>query len=253
MRKILFLVLVLLSSYLYSCDCGIETVVNKFAYSAFVAKGKIIKNYKNSRGENVYKADIKIDKLYKGEKVESVFVYGRSDEKMGTSCDIFIPVETELIFYAHKDKSGRLIIGMCSGLLYLNKKPSREKEKEIRELKMLKSLSKLNDKDVNKVKLYPSKIGSLLDDLKGSDSKKKYGIYKLIFSKKLRLKRIKVVDGFTDKNIDEKIKRIFKNVKWELLRDRDSIKLKNNYTYFLDIYHYPKEKNNKSFYTIFNL
>ncbi|AZJ31751.1 hypothetical protein SAMN05444344_2499 [Tenacibaculum mesophilum] len=253
MRRFLFLGILLYSSYLYPCDCGIETIVNKFAHSSFVAKGKIIKNYKNLKGENVYKADIKIDKLYKGEKIESIFVYGRSDEKMGTSCDIFIPEETELIFYAHKDKSGRLIIGMCSGLLYLNKESSREKEKEIRELKILKSLSKLNDRDINKVKLYSSEIGDLLDDLKGYDSKKKYGIYKLIFSKKLRLKRIKVVDGFTDKNVDKKIKRILKNVKWEPLRYRDSIKLKNNYIYFLDIYHYSREKNNKSFYTIFNL
>ncbi|MBA6155004.1 hypothetical protein H3Z83_00500 [Tenacibaculum sp. S7007] len=253
MKNFLFCLSILLSNSIYSCDCGVETVVNKFAHSTFVAKGKIIKNYNNLKGENIYKADIEIKDLYKGSKVKSVFVYGRSDNKIGTSCDIFIPEGTELILYAHKDKFNRLIIGMCSGLLYLNRKTYYSKEKKTRELKMLKSLSKLKEKDINKVKLYSSELSDSLATLKGVDSKKKYGVYKLKFSKKLKLKDIKTVDGFTEKSIDKRVKRILTNTTWELLKDRDSVKLESNYNYFIDIYHYPKDKKNKSFYTKFNL
>ncbi|MDT0685089.1 hypothetical protein [Autumnicola psychrophila] len=139
MKKFLLIILFLVSSRVLACDCDPPDITEKFVQSEFVADVTIIKIYPNEKNERGYKADIKINKLYKGEPIKSVHVYGRSDHKFQSSCDILIPVDTQLIAYARKNKNGNYGIGMCSGLLYLNGTTPQRKKREVEILEMFKS------------------------------------------------------------------------------------------------------------------
>ena len=141
MKKIIQIILLLFSGAVFACICDPPKVTEKYIESDFVAKAKIIKNYKNVSSEELYKADILISELFKGESLKSIYVAGRSDGNMGSSCSIFIPENTELIIYARKDKDGKYRIGMCSGLLYINKSNPKIQKRELEILKMLKIMS----------------------------------------------------------------------------------------------------------------
>ncbi len=78
---------------------------------------------------------------YKGKLLKSIYVQGRNTSNeldIGSSCAIFIKEGTELIAYGRKDKKGRTTIGMCSGLLYLDGKYSKDEKRELSILKTLK-------------------------------------------------------------------------------------------------------------------
>lgn len=120
MKHILQIVLLLFSVGIFACDCNRREITEKYIQSEFVANITITKIYPNQKNEKGYKADIKINDLYKGKKLKSIYIYGRSDNRIGSSCDIYIPVNTKLIAYAEKNSDGNFGIGMCSGIMYLD-------------------------------------------------------------------------------------------------------------------------------------
>lgn len=122
MKSILQITIFLFSIGVFACDCDEPKITEKYVESEFIVNVTIIKIYPNQKNEQGYRVDIKINELFKGERLKSIYVYGRSDNGIGTSCDIYIPVNTKLVAYARKNKGGNFGIGMCSGLLYLNKK-----------------------------------------------------------------------------------------------------------------------------------
>jgi len=141
MKNIFQITILLFSIGVFACDCDEPKIKEKFIKSEFVANVTILKIYPNQKNEQGYKADIKINELYKGEQLKSIYIYGRSDNGIGSSCDIYIPKNTELIAYARKNKDGNFGIGMCSGLLYLNK---TNQKRQKRELDILKTFKKNN-------------------------------------------------------------------------------------------------------------
>jgi len=254
MKYFVIIVIFLFSLKTYSCSCESRTVSNKFAQSEFVAKGKIVKNYKNKGDETVYKSDIIIFDLYKGPQLKSIYVSGNNGANIMTSCDIFIAEETELIFYAYKSNQGKYTIGMCSGLVYLNrKKSSKLIRSQNREFKILKSLQKLENKVFNKLKFYSSDLSENLKSLNGLKIKKEYGVFELVFDKKLSILKINSISNFKNKNIDKEVIKILKSSPWKLAGKYKDGYQKKQYKYIIDIYYYPKEGHNKSFLSIFNL
>ena len=105
-------VLLLAAEDVLACDCSHRNLTDKYMQSDFVATIKITRVYQNAGEEEIYKADIQITELFKGDSPTSVYVYGRSDGTLGSSCAIYIPENTELVAYARKDaqyaiRSGR--------------------------------------------------------------------------------------------------------------------------------------------------
>ncbi|WP_281233754.1 hypothetical protein [Flavobacterium gelatinilyticum] len=139
MKKISQIVLLLFSFPLFACICDDSAITEKYIESDFVAKIKIVKNYKNENSEELYKTEFIINELFKGENLKAIYVAGRSDGSMGSSCSIFIPENTQLIVYARKNKDGKYVIGMCSGLLYLGKTNLKKQKRELDILKTFKS------------------------------------------------------------------------------------------------------------------
>ena len=131
MRKILQIIIFFYSAGVLACTCDDPMITEKFIGSDFVAKAKIVRNYKNESSKELYRADIVISELFKGEKQTSIYVAGRSDGNMGSSCAIFIPENTELIIYARKNEDGKYSVGICSGLLYLNNRNFKRQKREL--------------------------------------------------------------------------------------------------------------------------
>lgn len=250
MKKIIQIILLLFSGVVFACTCNPPKVTEKYIESDFVAKAKIIKNYKNVSSEELYKADILISELFKGESLKSIYVAGRSDGNMGSSCSIFIPENTELIIYARKDKDGKYRIGMCSGLLYINKSNPKIQKRELEILKMFKSKNIVFTDKINYRE--KSDIHADLKKFKGIELDKEYGIYEITFGEDLTIKTVTEISGFGNQ-IDQKLIEIIKKSKWSSFNNGIKNKVPDNSKLIIGIYFYPKEKNDLSFLSQFYL
>lgn len=244
MKTILQIITLIYSIGSFACDCDEPKITEKYIQSDFVAKVTITKIYPNEKGSNSYRADIKIDELFKGETITHIFVYGRSDGGLGTSCDIFIHEKTKLVVYAWKNKVGKYGVGMCSGLLYLNYPNSNVKNRELEILKLFKS-KKINFTDKTRY----SETGTLqkkLNDYKGISLEKEFGIYEITFSSDLTIKEVKEICGFGG-SIDYNLIQMLKETKWSSYNSEVKNKVSENSKLLVGFYFYKAEKGNLSF------
>ena len=244
MKKILQITIFLFSIGVFACDCDPPNITEKYTQSDFVANVTIIKIYPNQKNEHGYKADIKINELYKGDRLKSIYVYGRSDNGIGTSCDIYIPENTKLVAYASKNKDGNFGVGMCSGLLYLNKTNQQRQKRELDILNTFKS------KDINftdKINYREkAKLHKDLQQFKGIELEKNFGIYEITFASDLSIKNVSEISGFKNP-IDQKLIEIIKKTEWTSFDKGVKNKVPENSKLLIGIYFYPKEKGNPSF------
>jgi hypothetical protein len=244
MKNILQITMFLLSIGVFACDCDPPSITEKFTKSDFVAKARIIKNYKNESSKELYKSDIVITELFKGENLNSIYVAGRSDGKMGSSCAIFIPENTELLVYAQKNENGKYSVGMCSGLLYLNNQNFKRQKRELDILKILKSQNiNFTDKINYREK---AKLHKELEQFKGIELEKSYGIYEITFASDLTIKNVAEISGFKN-SIDQKLMDIIKKTDWKSFDKEIKDKVPEDSKLLIGIYYYPKEKENPSF------
>lgn len=236
----------LLSLSSFACVCGIQTFTEKYIKSDFVAIVTITKIYPNEKNSNFYRADIKINELYKGENLKSIYVYGRSNRyEIGTSCDIFIPINTKFVAYADKSDFGFYSVGMCSGLLYLNKNRIKYQENELALLNTFKS-KKINFTD--KKNYHEISNSSLeLEKYKGIQLAKSFGIYEITFTSDLAIEKVEKISGF-DNPVDDELIEILSRTKWSI---RNSLavnsQVQDNKKFLIGLYYYQAEKDDKSF------
>lgn len=244
MKKILQITILLFSIGVSACTCDPPKITEKYTQSDFVANVTIIKIYPNQKNEHGYRADIKINELYKGQRLKSIYVYGRSDNGIGTSCDIYIPENTNLIAYASINRDGNYGIGMCSGLLYLNKTNQKRQKRELDILKTFKSKTiKFTDKISYREK---AKLHEKLEKFKGIELDKSYGIYEITFASDLSIKNVIEIQGFQNP-IDKKLIEIIKKTEWTSFDKGVKDKVPDNSKLLIGIYFYPKEKESPSF------
>ncbi|WP_218598761.1 hypothetical protein [Polaribacter sp. NJDZ03] len=250
MKKILHITLFLFSIGVFACDCMPPNLTEKYSKSEFVAKVKIVRNYSNENSKELYKADIIVEELFKGKNIKSIIIAGRSDGKIGSSCSMFIPENTELIIYTSKNKNGNYVVGMCSGLLRFNDWNIKKQRKELEILKALKS------KDINftnKISFRPeSNIRNELQQFKGIKLEKKYGIYEIKFESDLTIKSVSKLIGF-DNPIDLKLIEIIRQTKQSSFDKEIKNKVPENSRLLIGIYYYDREKSNSSFLSQYHL
>jgi hypothetical protein len=244
MKNILQITIFLFSIGVFACDCDEPKITEKFIESEFVANVTILKIYPNQKNEQGYKADIKINELFKGKRLKSIYVYGRSDNGIGSSCDIYIPTNTKLVAYARKNKDGNYGIGMCSGLLYLDKTNPKRQNRELEILKIFKSNNiDFTDKIAFQEK---SKLCKNLEQFKGIELDKNFGIYEIAFESDLTIKSVTEISGFGNP-IDQKLIEIIKTTEWSSNDEAINDKVPDNSRLLIGIYFYPEEKGNPSF------
>lgn len=246
MKALLFIALILLIGDAHACMCLDQNFTDKYTGADFIASVKIVRNYKNEGDQIFYKSDIVIQKLYKGDSLRTLFVEGNSDGRRRTSCDIFIPENTELIVYAHKTGENRYKIGSCSGLLYLTPKP---KNPETRELEMLDLLLakgiRFTDRDNYFIQGDSLKV--FLGKFQGIQLNKRFAIYELLFAPDLTVKQINQISGFDDP-VDTEITTFFKGHQWKCYtHDTPKSKVDDNTRFLIGIYFYKEEGQYKSF------
>lgn len=244
MKKILQITIFLFSIGVFACDCDEPKITEKFIESEFVANVTILKIYPNQKNEQGYKADIKINELYKGEQLKSIYVYGRSDNGIGSSCDIYIPTNTKLVAYARKNKDGNFGIGMCSGLLYLNKTNQNRQKRELDILRTFKE-NKINRTDKISYR-EKSKLNKNLEQFKAIELDKNFGIYEITFASDLTIKSVTEISGFGNP-IDQKLTGIIKQTEWASNDNGINDKVPDNSKLIIGIYYYSEEKGNPSF------
>ncbi len=246
MKNLFLILFCFLSISSFSCVCDSQTITEKYIESDFVAIVTITKIYPNEKNSSIYKADIKIDELFKGENLKSIYVWGRSNKyEIGTSCDIFIPVNTKLVAYAHKNKEGVYGVGMCSGLLYLNKNRIEYQKNELTILNTFKS-NKINFTDkTNYREITNSSIE--LEKYKGIQLEKSYGIFEITFASDLSIKKVEKISGF-DNPIDDELIELLRSTKWAI-RDRigEKNEVKDSRKLLIGFYYYEAGKDYKSF------
>lgn len=230
-----------------ACSCIHFNFTDKFTRSDFVAEIRINQVYKNAGEKELYKSDIEILNLYKGDSISSIYVAGRSDGKMGSSCAIFIPEGTKLIAYGYKDKEGKYIIGMCSGLTYFNNHYYVDKNRIRKERKMMAVLEK-NDIELNH-KISFDTNGSLydkLDQFDGIDLDKNFALFEITFSSDLKVKQIEILSGFK-KSLNKKLMDILKSSEWRSFKNGNRYTVPKDTKMLFEIHYYPGEKGSKSF------
>lgn len=235
----------------FSCDCEFQKFHESYIQSDFIAKIKILKIYKNIDNSDLYKADILIEDLYKGEKINSIYIYGNNGRKLETSCDIRLLENEELIIYSKKNKKGQYVVGMCSRTLYLERITNNEiqierHQKEIKILKELKS-KKVNFTHQIKYRLpINERLQSLMNHLNQNEkirSDNDFAIYELTFNDSLKVKCVRKVQRLGN-NLDSKIKKYLKSKTWSNTYKGKSNVNKNNDKYLVIVYYHKTEKGN---------
>ena len=260
MKKILQILIILFSSGIFACVCDTPSITEKYSRSDFVAKAKIIKNYKNDSEIELYRADIVITELYKGDSLKSIYVRGVVEddiyEVVGSSCAISIPEDTELIIYAEKNRDGKYTIGMCSGLMYLDYsahyrkktlKNEYELKKQKREIDILNTFKEKGIHYTSKI-IYREKptLHKNLEQFKGIELKKTYGIYEITFEADLTIINVSEISGFGNP-IDQKLIEIIKKTEWTSYNKEIKDKVPDNSKLLIGIYYYDDEKDYSSF------
>ena len=248
MKNILQIIIFFYSAGVSACTCDDPKITEKYIQSDFVAKAKIVKNYDNEGSTELYKADIEILELYKGNSLNSIYVAGRSDGRIGSSCAIFIPENTELILYATRDKEGNFNVGMCSGLLYLN---NGSFERLTRELDILDMFKNKNIQFTDKINYREkARLPEKLEQFKGIELEKSYGIYEITFSSDLEIKDVKQISGF-ENPVDKKLVEILHATEWTSFDKGTRNKVPENSKLLVGIYYYNADKENPGFLSHF--
>ena len=241
------LLLCFLALETFACDCDEPSITEKYSESDFVAKIKILKVYENRRDEQGYRADIRIDKLYKGDSIAFMYVDGRTDEALfWTSCDIFIPENTELIAYAYQNEDGHYMVGMCSGLLYLQENNRNAEALELEILEVLKN----NYLDFKITKRYAEqgRLDEALAKYQGIQLDKHFSIFELILAPDLTTKSVKTISGF-NAEIDAALKSMLKESEWTSFSSEQDL-VPDNSKLLVGIYYYEAERGNESFLSL---
>ena len=203
--------------------------------------------YLNESAEEVYKSDIDVLDLYKGEKLDQIYINGRSDDNMGSSCSLFIPVNTELFAYAYRDKKGRYRIGMCSGLVYFNYGPYINTERIEKEETILEILKGYNVSTPKNIRFDTN--GELYDELeqfKGLTLEKEFALFNITFNSKAKVKKIVLLSGFKTR-LDRKLARILKKLEWRGFTNSKLGPVPEGTQLLFGIYYFEAQENNPSF------
>ncbi|WP_238528668.1 hypothetical protein U8527_07485 [Kordia algicida OT-1] len=253
------LIFLVSSFYATACSCDPPSITEKYVQSDFVANVTIVKIYPNEKNKELYRADIKINKLYKGDQLKSIYVAGNNGG-IGSSCSIFIPAKTKLIAYARKNADGKYTIGMCSGLLYIDysgsyrkktRKNARQMKNQRRELTILELFKKKNIQYTSKIQFREKAVlHKKLAQFKGLSLKKSYAFFELTFTEHLAVKDVKLIAGFDDP-IDNQLIDILKEGSWSSFSNGVKDKVPENSTLLFGIYYYEAENEYASFLSRF--
>ncbi|MCE7055793.1 hypothetical protein LZF95_14020 [Algoriphagus sp. AGSA1] len=249
MKYLLTILIFVIGVKSFACKCAFNDPIRSFSTEEFVGHIKITQVYPNEGESSVYKTDVELLELFKGSEITSIFVGGRSDGKIGTSCDVFYPAGSELVVTASRNSSGQLVFGMCSFIIDLN----AERRSNQINLDVIRTLSKWDNTYSSNLEYFiSSEFADLLESKKGIQVKERFALFEVNFNDQQLPIEVNVIKGFEDP-VDAEIVETLSNCTYKLRpfgadKSRsDSIKI------VVPVYFYPAERGNKSFMGTFVL
>lgn len=134
MKKLLILSFILLSVINVSaCKCVYETLAYNYQNSDFAGIIRILKVYDENTEKRTYKADIEIEKTYKGKAFKTINVSGLIGNSYSGACEInVLPDERYLIFLNKYNNT--YSISSCTPKSKLENKPTKAENLQLKNL-----------------------------------------------------------------------------------------------------------------------
>ncbi len=245
MKTLIVIFSLFISNLVFACSCIPMNLNERISSSDFIVKAKIKKIWIDNRDKYLHNIEIEILDLYKGVATKKLKIYSAQM----TSCSFFTPQNTTWLIFASKDKDGILKFGYCSGSQNIEKNPNSI-ERKIKVLKYLKT-EKINLNSKNDIAFV---INS--DSLKKfnglTESKNNFALYEIVLNKDLSIKSVKPIKEFQTNEINNEILDILKTKSKVYARNRESA-ISEEEKIIIPLFYYPKEKNNKSFISPYDL
>lgn len=221
MKKFLSFVFLLFSfSQILACSCERSNFAKEYQDATVVAIVTVAKTYGDyvdkSREINLnfHKAELKFDKIYKGEKFKELIVLGSSMYANSASCEKHLTVGEQYLIMLTKNTDGSYYINACSAVydISFNKIEAKKRiqfldyvfynfEKYEKELSEFKFAHFINNSQQN------NKSGFTKQDLK--NLKNKIAVYKVTIDNDHKITTISAIIKPGYKN--DKIEKIIKN------------------------------------------
>ncbi|WFB69676.1 hypothetical protein [Chryseobacterium sp. WX] len=215
MKKLSLLLFLLLSIIKVSaCKCVYETLAYNYQNSEFVGIIRILKVYDENTEQRSYKADIEIEKVYKGAKTfKTMNVRGLIGNSYSGACEIdVLPNERYLIFLNQYNNT--YSISSCTPKSKLENKPTKDEKLWLKNLE--KAFTYLNNNTFRFIGLqftrcydeFQTEYKSDLSKISGFKPKQPFAIYKVKIDDTSKIQEITPVTTFGSK--DSMIENILK-------------------------------------------
>ena len=259
---LLTFILLLSFSNANACSCARswQETNNHYITSDFVGKVTINQVFDSPTKEsNTFKIEVSTEKVFKGNKISTLYVYGNRGHDIISSCDVSVDKGEEWIIYATKNSEGKLAFGWCSNSKpmvkpWFDDKAKQNRQQAIdRELKMLEFLaSKLpNFKRNYSVQPVGTNLSDFLEKYDGIElPTNSYYQYLITFDRNLNVKSVEVLKGI-NKKIDTKFINFLKSgVEWEVPH---ADKPKTKFQHVFGVFYYYDQENETRFLSPYEL
>ncbi len=232
-----------------ACGCSFSNPSDRFVSADFVGRIRIVKVYPNEADNKPYKADVEIIEHFKGDKIKSIYIAGRSDGSLGSSCDVFYPEGSDLLVFARNDSGGRISFGMCSFPIVFE----NNLEQNLRDLEIVRVLSKYDSTLTAKYEpIISSSFSEFLESKKGIKLKEQYALFEVVLDDQVSPSEVNLIKGFEDEIDSEIINELFKST-WEIRFHRKEDSVEGAVKVIVPVYFHPPEMGEKSFLSNFGL
>ncbi|SFN63234.1 hypothetical protein SAMN05421738_11745 [Algoriella xinjiangensis] len=217
----------------------------RISTSDFIAKAKIKKIWLDDKNKSLHNIEIEIIDLYKGVSTKRMKIYS---EQM-TSCAFFTPQNTTWLIFASKDKDGILKFGFCSGSIKIeNNIASIQRKIEL--LKYMKT-EKIDMNTKNNVSyVINSEFLKKFNGLK--ELQNNFALYEVTINKDLSVNFVRAIKEFSSESINIELLEILKLKSKVYAKNREMTILQQE-KIIIPIFYYPKEKNESSFISPYDL
>lgn len=221
MKKLILLIFILGAfTKVFACKCAEKSIAQKYLNADVVALITIGKTYGDRdshimQGGRLYSADVKVEKIYKGNEFKTLHVFGTTTSSSSGACEKLIEKGEKYLVLLSKNKDGEYYVSSCSTM------PQISDDKYLKEYE---NIFKILDKNKSKL-LFPkfAQYEDLSEDynyitrqntndflkLNAKQLHGKVGIYKVKINDKGNISTITPIEqiGIKEKQIQELMKK----------------------------------------------
>ena len=246
----LLIISLLLGNISLGCECVNDLLVNRINQSDFIAKVKVLKVSAPTKDGAYQSAEIKVQELYKGDKINSINI----NADLQSSCAMIVEEHTTWLVFAHYGKSGQLEFGACSGSVHLDESIDKEKYPNLKEILnknfelKLKVLEYFKKNKITKPNEYNFILNSnnLGENFKGYSVKgDRFAVYQITVEKDLSISNVKAIKEFDNRELSKKLGQSIREV--EKVKSNLATQINEPTQMFFVFYYYPSESTYQSF------